>query len=116
MCEHHLLPFVGKITITYLPQKNSNGTYSVVGTSKLARIVKYFAMQFTIQERLTADIAYFIKRELNALGVWVIIDAIHYCEKIRGIRNSANMITSKLLGEFRENKMLRKETEFLLSM
>lgn len=116
MCEHHLLPFVGEVTIAYLPAENDDGTFRVVGTSKLARIVKYFGMQFTIQERLTADIAYFIKRQLNAKGVWVIVKSKHFCEKIRGIRNSADMITSKLLGEFRTNKLLRRETEFLLSI
>ena len=137
MCEHHMLPIVGKATICYLPKqivedfKPSGETtnvfkataeitkaikkYKIVGTSKLARIVKYFSMQFTIQERLTSQIANFIMDELDAQGVWVIINAQHFCEKIRGIRNPSDMITSTILGIFRTDAELKSETQFLLS-
>ena len=83
MCEHHLLPFVGKAHIAYIPK---NGV--VIGLSKLARIVNCFARRPQLQERLTANVADFLEKELDALGVAVVIEAEHLCMTMRGIRAS----------------------------
>lgn len=110
MCEHHLLPFVGKAHIAYIPQ---NG--KVIGLSKLARIVKNFAARPQLQERLTADIADFINREMEPQGVAVLVEAEHLCMTMRGIRAAgAKTQTSALRGRFRSDARSRAEVMALL--
>lgn len=105
MCEHHLLPFVGKAHIAYIPK---NGM--VIGLSKLARIVNCFARRPQLQERLTANVADFLEKELDALGVAVVIEAEHLCMTMRGIRASgAQTCTSALRGIMRSDSRTRAE-------
>lgn len=111
MCEHHLLPFVGKAHIAYIPA----GDGRVIGLSKLARIVKSFASQPQIQERLTANIADFIIKEMDARGVAVVIEAEHLCMTMRGIRAAgAKTQTSALRGIMRSDARTRAEVMALL--
>ena len=104
MCEHHLLPFLGKCHIGYLP----NG--KVLGLSKIARIVDYFARRLQIQERLTAEIADCIQSITGARGVAVVIEAKHLCMMMRGVeKQNSIMTTSVMLGELREQPSTRAE-------
>lgn len=110
MCEHHLLPFVGKAHIAYIP---SDGT--VIGLSKLARIVDCFARRPQLQERLTANVADFLEQELHARGVAVVIEAEHLCMTMRGVRASgAETCTSALRGIMRSDSKTRAEALKLL--
>ncbi len=110
MCEHHLLPFVGKAHIAYIP---SNGV--VIGLSKLARIVNSFARRPQLQERLTANIADFLEKELDAMGVAVVIEAEHLCMTMRGVRASGALTcTSALRGIMRSDSRTRAEALKLL--
>lgn len=110
MCEHHLLPFIGKAHIAYIP-----GDGKVIGLSKLARIVKNFAARPQLQERLTASIADFINKEMNARGVAVVIEAEHLCMTMRGIRAAgAKTQTSALRGIMRSDARTRAEVMALL--
>jgi GTP cyclohydrolase IA len=103
-CEHHLAPIVGVVHIGYLPRRR------VVGISKLARIVEVYAKRLQIQEKMTAQIANTIEGVLQPHGVGVVVDAIHHCMTTRGVRKpGAHLITSRLLGEFRENPSTRRE-------
>lgn len=105
ICEHHLLPFVGSVDIGYLPGK-------VVGLSKLARLVDCFALRLQIQERLTRQIADAINEHLSARGVAVVVKSKHSCMACRGVKKpEAEMITSAMLGVFRDRPEAR--TEFL---
>lgn len=104
MCEHHLLPFLGKCHVGYLP----NG--KVLGLSKLARIVDYYARRLQIQERLTSEIANCIKEITGARGVAVVVEARHLCMMMRGVeKQNSVMTTSVMLGEMRENQSSRIE-------
>ena len=106
MCEHHLLPFIGKAHVAYIP----NG--KVLGLSKIARIVDMFARRMQIQEQLTLEIAQTIRDVTGAQGVGVIIEAKHMCMMMRGVeKQNSSMKTSSMLGIFRENTATR--TEFL---
>ncbi len=110
MCEHHLLPFVGKAHIAYIP---SDGV--VIGLSKLARIVDSFARRPQLQERLTANVADFLANELNARGVAVVIEAEHLCMTMRGVRASGALTcTSALRGLMRSDSKTRAEALKLL--
>jgi GTP cyclohydrolase I len=104
MCEHHMLPFIGKAHVAYIP------TGQVVGLSKIARIVDMFARRLQIQEQLTVQIAETIQSVTGAEGVGVIIEAKHMCMMMRGVekQNSA-MKTSSMLGSFRDNMATRSE-------
>ena len=106
LCEHHLLPFIGKAHVAYLP----NG--KVIGLSKIPRIVDMFARRLQIQENLTVQIAECVQELIGAKGVGVVIEAKHLCMMMRGVekQNSA-MTTSMMLGRFREDP--RTRTEFL---
>ena len=108
-CEHHLAPIVGTASIAYLP------TDRVVGISKLARVLHGYARRLQIQERLTAEIAQCIWTNLNPLGVAVVIKAQHGCMTGRGVRtHGVDMMTSKVLGCFRDDPSSRKEVLALM--
>jgi len=104
LCEHHLLPFFGKCHIGYIPGKH------IIGVSKIARIVDRFAKRLQIQERLTQEIAKELKDVLAPFGVGVIIEAQHLCMMMRGVeKQNSVMITSSVLGSFREDQKTREE-------
>ncbi|MDP3560064.1 MAG: GTP cyclohydrolase I FolE [Legionellaceae bacterium] len=104
MCEHHLLPFIGKCHVGYLP----NG--KVLGLSKIARIVDFFARRLQIQERLSSEIAHAIESITDARGVAIVIEAQHLCMMMRGVeKQNASMCTSVMLGEMRDNPSSRAE-------
>ena len=106
MCEHHLLPFIGKAHVAYIP----NG--KVLGLSKIARVVDMFARRMQIQEQLTLEIAETIRDVTGAQGVGVVIEAKHMCMMMRGVqKQNSSMKTSSMLGIFRDNTATR--TEFL---
>ncbi len=103
-CEHHLAPIIGKIHIGYLPD------HRVVGISKLARVAEAYARRLQIQEKLTAQIANCIEEVLQPKGVAVVIEAEHQCMTTRGVHKpGVSMITSRMLGAFRENPDTRRE-------
>jgi GTP cyclohydrolase I len=109
MCEHHLLPFFGKIHVAYLPNDR------VIGLSKIPRIVDVFARRLQIQERLTQQVAETIQDLVNPRGVAVICEARHFCMMMRGVeKQHSGTITSSMLGAFRENKETRNELLSLL--
>lgn len=111
MCEHHLLPFVGKAHIAYIPSDNK-----IIGLSKLARIVNNFAKKPQVQERLTHDIADFLNDNLSPKGVAVIIEAEHMCMSIRGAKASGSQTqTSALRGILRNDARSRAEVLALLN-
>ena len=110
MCEHHLLPFMGKAHVAYLPHGR------VVGISKLARVVESIARRPQVQERLTSDIADLLMTELEARGAGVIIEATHTCMTIRGVRKpGSQMVTSAMRGLFKSNLATRNEAMNLLT-
>lgn len=110
MCEHHLLPFMGKAHIAYLPRGK------VVGLSKLARVVELCARRPQLQERLTQQIADMIMSKLDAKGCAVILEASHTCMTIRGVRKpGAEMVTSAMRGTFKSNLATRAEAINLLT-
>lgn len=103
-CEHHMVPFIGKAHVAYLPDAK------VVGISKLARLVNGFARRLQIQERLTAEVARTLMSALKPRGVAVIIEAEHHCMTMRGIRNAgATTVTQHLCGVYEEDTALRGE-------
>ncbi len=103
MCEHHLLPFYGKAHIAYIP----NGR--VVGLSKLARTVDVYARRAQIQEKMTTQIADALERNLNPLGVMVVVEAEHTCMTMRGIKKpGSKTMTTVIRGAFREDRELQK--------
>lgn len=109
MCEHHLLPFIGKCHVGYMPQGR------VLGLSKVARVVDVFARRLQIQEQLTKQIADTIMKYTDAAGVGVVIEAQHLCMMMRGVeKQNSVMKTSCLLGTFRDNPQTRAEFLSLL--
>lgn len=104
MCEHHMFPFFGHCSIGYIP----NG--KVIGVSKLARLLDCFSRRMQIQERMTAQIADFLMDELDARGVYVIAEGVHFCMTSRGVRKQdASMVTSAIRGLFEGNAEARAE-------
>jgi len=103
-CEHHMVPIIGKAHIAYLPGKR------VVGISKLARVIEVYAKRLQIQEKLTAQIANTIQTVLQPRGVAVVIEAAHQCMTTRGVHKpGVSMVTSRMLGAFREDHRTRQE-------
>lgn len=103
-CEHHMAPIIGKAHIGYLPKGR------VVGISKLARVVDAYARRFQVQEKMTAQIAHCIQDVLQPRGVAVVIEAAHECMTTRGIhKRGVSMVTSKMLGDFRDDARTRAE-------
>ena len=103
-CEHHMAPIIGKAHVGYLPSGR------VVGISKLARVVETYARRFQVQEKMTAQIARCIERTLQPRGVGVVIEAAHECMTTRGIhKRGVSMVTSKMLGDFRDDARTRAE-------
>ena len=103
-CEHHMAPIIGRAHVGYLP----NG--KVVGISKLARVVEAYARRFQVQEKMTAQIASCIQRALQPLGVGVVVEAAHECMTTRGVhKRGVSMVTSTMLGTFREDARTRSE-------
>ncbi|HOL71678.1 MAG TPA: GTP cyclohydrolase I FolE [Bryobacteraceae bacterium] len=104
LCEHHLLPFFGKIHVAYLPKDK------VVGLSKIPRIVDMFARRLQLQERLTQEIAQSLQDVLDPLGVGVVCEARHFCMMMRGVeKQHSGTVTSAMLGAFRTRKKTRDE-------
>ena len=103
-CEHHMAPIIGKVHVGYLPDGK------VVGISKLARVVEAYARRFQVQEKMTAQIADCIQRVLAPRGVGVVVEGAHECMTTRGIhKRGVSMVTSKMLGSFREDARTRAE-------
>ena len=103
-CEHHMVPIIGIAHIGYLPNNR------VVGISKLARVLEIFSKRLQIQEKMTAEIANTIDRALKPQGVAVVIEGEHQCMTTRGVhRPGVNMVTSQMMGVFRDNEATRKE-------
>ncbi len=110
MCEHHLLPFMGRAHVAYIPKGK------VVGLSKLARVVESIARRPQVQERLTSDIADLLMSKLEAKGAGVIVEATHTCMTIRGVKKpGSQMVTSAMRGLFRSNLATRTEAVNLLT-
>lgn len=111
LCEHHMLPFFGKVHIAYIP----NG--KVVGLSKLARVVETFARRLQIQEQMTNQIADAINDELSPKGVFVIIEAEHTCMTMRGIKKiGSKTVTVATRGEFKDNLQMQKNIQELIKL
>ena len=109
ICEHHLMPFIGSVHVAYLP------TGTVLGVSKLARIVDSFARRLQVQERLTEQIADFMMENLKPKGVAVVLEAAHSCMTIRGIKKPGSvMVTSALRGIFKKDPKSRSEVMSLI--
>jgi GTP cyclohydrolase I len=104
LCEHHLLPFFGRMAVAYIPDGK------VVGLSKIPRIVEMYARRLQVQERLTVEIAQFIQDVLNPKGVAIIVEGAHMCAMMRGVKKSeTRMLTQSYLGSFRQDPQLRHE-------
>jgi GTP cyclohydrolase I len=109
MCEHHLLPFIGKAHVAYIPEGK------VIGLSKIARVVEVISRRPQVQERMTEEIANLLVGELGAKGVAVVIEASHSCMTIRGVKKPGSvMVTSAMKGLFRSNLSTRAEVMQLI--
>ncbi len=104
LCEHHMLPFFGQAHVAYIPDGK------VIGLSKIPRIVEMFARRLQVQERLTREIAEFLDQTLCPLGVAVVVEGMHMCSAMRGVKKAnARMTTSAMLGTFKQNQATRTE-------
>lgn len=104
LCEHHMLPFYGQAHVAYLP----NG--KIIGLSKIPRLIEMYARRFQVQERMTQQIAAALDTILQPRGVAVVLEGVHFCSVMRGVKKTdASMVTSVVLGEFKENQMLLNE-------
>ncbi|MEZ5975060.1 MAG: GTP cyclohydrolase I FolE [Planctomycetota bacterium] len=110
LCEHHMLPFYGRVHIGYIPRNK------ILGLSKLARITDVFAKRLQVQERMTQEIANAVQEVIDPLGVGVVVDAAHFCMMMRGVqKQNSSTMTSCLLGCFRSNASTRNEFLRLIS-
>lgn len=110
MCEHHILPFIGRASVAYIPRQGR-----ITGISKIARCVNGYSHRLQVQERLTAEIADAFMRELHPLGVMVVIEAEHSCMTMRGIRSAGSLtVTSAVRGSFKNDMKTREEALRLL--
>ena len=110
LCEHHLLPFFGKVHVAYLPRNK------VIGLSKIARLVDMFARRLQIQERLTNQIAETVQEAIDPVGVGVVVEARHLCMMMRGVeKQHSSAVTSAMVGAFRDNPRTREEFLSLVS-
>ena len=110
VCEHHLLPFIGKVHIAYIPKNNK-----VTGLSKIVRVVEILSKRLQVQERLTTEVAEILMKKLKPMGVMVIIEAEHLCMSMRGVKKSGVLtVTSAVRGVFKENQKTRQETLALI--
>lgn len=110
LCEHHLLPFIGRAHIAYVPKNNK-----VTGLSKLARVVEILSKRLQVQERLTTEIADIVMKKLKPRGVMVIIEAEHLCMSMRGVKKPGVLtVTSAVRGIFKENSKTRAEAMSLI--
>jgi GTP cyclohydrolase I len=110
LCEHHLIPFVGRAHVAYIPKGGR-----VTGLSKIARVVEILSCRLQVQERLTTQIANIIMEKLEPLGVMVVLEAEHLCMSMRGIKKPGiTTVTSAVRGVFKENEKTRMETLFLI--
>lgn len=113
MCEHHLVPFMGKAHLAYIPNESGK----ITGLSKLARVVDVFAKRLQVQERMTVEIADAIEKALEPKGVFVVIEAEHLCMSIRGVNKPGTVtVTSAVRGVFREKSSSRAEALSLLHL
>ena len=104
LCEHHMLPFIGRAHVAYIPRGK------VIGLSKIPRIVDMFSRRLQVQERLTRQIADFLCDAINPLGAGVVVEALHMCSMMRGVKkHDARMTTSTMVGGFRNNPATRQE-------
>jgi GTP cyclohydrolase IA len=104
LCEHHMLPFIGRAHVAYIPKGH------VIGLSKIPRIVDMFANRLQVQERMTRQIADFLEHLLHPQGVAVVVEGLHLCSMIRGVKkHDSRMTTSTMLGSFRKNLASRME-------
>lgn len=104
LCEHHMLPFLGRAHVAYLPRG------LVIGLSKIPRLVDMFAHRLQVQERMTKQIAEFLDELLDPVGVAVVVEGLHLCTAMRGVKkHDARMTTSAMLGYFRKNPATRQE-------
>jgi GTP cyclohydrolase I len=104
LCEHHMLPFMGRAHVAYIPQGR------VIGLSKIPRIVDLFSRRLQVQERLTRQISDLLCSSLNPLGAGVVVEALHLCSTMRGVKkHDARMTTSTMVGSFRSNPATRQE-------
>ncbi|MDT8896798.1 MAG: GTP cyclohydrolase I FolE [Thermanaerothrix sp.] len=104
LCEHHMLPFIGRAHVAYIPKGK------VIGLSKIPRVVDMFARRLQVQERMTRQIADFLNEVLHPMGVAVVVEAIHMCAMIRGVKkHNSRMTTSTMLGAFRTSMATRME-------
>ena len=104
LCEHHMLPFIGRAHVAYIPRER------VIGLSKIPRIVDMFARRLQVQERMTKQIADFLCNALDPQGAAVVVEGLHMCSMMRGVKkHDARMTTSTMIGSFRDNSATRQE-------
>ena len=103
MCEHHMLPFFGEVSIGYIPND------TIIGISKLARTVEYYSKSLNTQEYFTDNIANYLQDKLNPLGIGILVNGRHLCQEMRGVKKQGEMVTSCLKGNFLKDIKVKEE-------